>query len=310
MGGLCLLGRVPRIDFPVRAAAGLRHHAAMRDNSTSGAAVGFLLGLIDSGDAERVRRRIGLPEPEAEGPPEARRNKLIWSWTRQAVPSSVLLWVLEEDDPELNAMVWRHVSSDNALRRAIVRGVPFGPGRKGPLTVEKGLTREQEPPVPESFTRFGLLGALREGTSMGSARAAASMVVGHSDWQAVTEADRDRPLPGYARWALSVRPDCPPALRAQFGSHRKFTRRVEEAGVLDGPADYATAWGPASHVLKVLSTGQVLFPARVHEAEDVLRPLVREHLGDREDAWAVLAQLIDSFHGNAVELVVTAGAVA
>lgn len=282
----------------------------MRDNSTSGAAVGFLLSLIDNEDAARVRRRIGLPEPDPERTPEARRNVEMWSWTRTPVPASVLLWVLEEDDPELNLSVWRHVSADNAMRRAIVRGVPFGPDREGPLTVVDGLGAELEPPVPESFTRFGLLGALREGTSMQSARTAATMVLERSDWQAVTVADQDRPLPGYARWALAIRPDCPPALRAQFGTHRKFTHRVEQAGVLDGPADYATAWGPASHVLKVLSSGQLLFPARVAEAEDALRPLVREHLADHEDAWSVLAQLIDTFHGNAVELVVTAGAIA
>ncbi|WP_416962091.1 hypothetical protein [Streptomyces sp. Agncl-13] len=282
----------------------------MRDNSTSGAAVGFLLHLIDSADAERIRRRIGLPEPEGEATPEARRNTVLWSWTRTAVPSSVLLWVLEEDDPELNQWVWRHVSADNAMRRAIARGVPFGHARVEPLTVARSVRQEDEPPVPENFTRFGLVGALREGTSMQSARTAASMVLERSDWQAVTEADQDRPLPGYARWALSIRPDCPPALRARFGTHRKFTHRVEQAGVLDGPADYATAWGPASHVLKVLSTGRLTFPARVAEAEDALRPLVREHLADREDAWAVLAQLIDTFHGNAVELVVTAGAIA
>ncbi|WP_043672719.1 hypothetical protein [Streptomyces xylophagus] len=282
----------------------------MRENSTSGAAVDFLLGLIDSGDAERVRRRIGLPEPEDDRSAEARRNVLMWSWTRTTVPASVLLWVLQEDDPELNLSVWRHVSADNAMRRAIIRGVPFGPAGDGTLTVVEGLGQELEPPVPESFTRFGLVGALREGTSMRDARTAASMVLERSDWQAVSEADRDRPLPGYARWALAIRPDCPPALRAQFGTHRKFTHRVEQAGVLDGPADYATSWGPASHVLKVLSTGQLLFPARVAEAEDALRPLVRDHLGDREDAWSVLAQLIDTFHGNALELVATAGAIA
>ncbi|MFJ8058322.1 hypothetical protein [Streptomyces sp. NPDC096142] len=282
----------------------------MHDNSASGAAIGFLLGLIDSGDAARIRRRIGLPEPDPERTPEARRNVEMWSWTRTPVPASVLLWVLEEDDPDLNLSVWRHVSADNAMRRAILRGVPFGPGREGPLTVVDGLGSEPEPPVPENYTRFGLVGALREGTSMQSARTAATMVLERSDWQAVLEADGDRPLPGYARWALSVRPDCPPALRARFGTHRKFTRRVEEAGVLDGPADYATAWGPAAQVLKVLSTGRLLFPARVSEAEDALRPLVREHLAGHEDAWSVLAQLIDTFHGNTVELVVTAGAVA
>ncbi|MFJ5303588.1 hypothetical protein [Streptomyces sp. NPDC088350] len=226
------------------------------------------------------------------------------------MPSSVLLWVLEEDDPDLNRWVRQHVSADSAMRRAITRGVPFGPARNGPLTVVKSLRGEEEPPAPESFTRLGLVGALREGNSMRDARTAASMVLERSDWQAVTEADLDRPLPGYARWALAIRPDCPPALRARFGTHRKFTHRVEQAGVLDGPADYATSWGPGSHVLKVLSTGQLLFPARVAEAEDALRPLVRDHLADREDAWAVLAQLIDTFHGNAVELMVTAGAIA
>ncbi|MGX9885254.1 hypothetical protein [Streptomyces sp. NPDC002276] len=283
----------------------------MRDNSTSGAAVGFLLGLTDHEDADRIRRRIGLPEPTetATTRPEG-HNALLWPWSRKPVPVSVLLWVLEEDDPDLNLWVWRHISADSAMRRAIVRGIPFGAARTGPLPVHANLGPEDEPPVPESYTRFGLLGALREGTSMQAARTAASMVLERSDWQAVTEADRDRPLPGFARWALSVRPDCPPALRAQFGTHRRFTHRVEQAGVLDGPADYATSWGPASHVLDVLSTGRLVFPTRVAEAEDALRPLVREHLGDREDAWAVLAQLIDTFHGNAAELVVTAGAIA
>ncbi|SEE80831.1 hypothetical protein SAMN05216489_08395 [Streptomyces sp. 3213] len=282
----------------------------MRENSTSGATVDFLLNLIDGGDAERVRRRIGLPQPEDDRSAEARRKVLMRSWTRTPVPASVLLWVLEENDPELNLSVWRHVSADNAMRRAIVRGVPFGPAGEGSLTVVGGLGREPEPPVPADFTRFGLVGALGEGTSMQAARTAASMVLERSDWQAVTEADRDRPLPGYARWALAIRPDCPPALRAQFGTHRKFTHRVEQAGVLDGPADYATSWTPASHVLNVLSTGHLLFPTRVGEAEKALRPLVRDHLADREDAWAVLAQLIDTFQGNAAELLVTAGAIA
>ncbi|WP_262057407.1 hypothetical protein [Streptomyces sp. STR69] len=282
----------------------------MRDNSTSGAAVGFLLGLIDHEDADRIRRRIGLPEPAVQATLEARQNALLWSWTRTAVPASVLLWVLEQDDPERNQWVWRHRSADNAMRRAIARGVPFGPDREALVTVVDGLGPELAPPVPENFTRFGLVGALREGTSMQSARTAASMVLERSDWRAVTEADRNRPLPGYARWALSIRPDCPPALRAHFGTHRKFTHRVRKAGVLDGPADYATSWGPASHVLNVLSTGQLMFPARVGEAQEALRPLVRDHLGDREDAWAVLAQLIDTFQGNAAELVMTAGAIA
>ncbi|MFD9002680.1 hypothetical protein ACFV0T_17145 [Streptomyces sp. NPDC059582] len=279
----------------------------MRDNSGSEQAVGFLLELVGEETAERVRRRIGLAPPERS--PVVQR-RLMSSWARQHVPSSLLLWILEEDDPGLNAVVWRHPGTDEAIRRAIVRGVPFGPGRTGRVPVDPTLA-DQAPPVPESFTRHGLVGALRTAGSMGEGRAAASMVVERAEWRVVAEADRERPLPGYARWALSIRADCPPALRAQFGSHRKFSHRVRQAGVLEGgPAEYATAHGPAAQVLKVLSLGHLMFPARVRAAENALRPLVRDHLGDREEAWAVLAQLIDTFHGNAPELVVTAGAVA
>ncbi|MHC3471395.1 hypothetical protein ACYF6T_22230 [Streptomyces sp. 7R007] len=281
----------------------------MGDDSTSGQAVGFLLGLIDTGDAERIRRRVGLPA-HARVDDADTRAKLVSSWSRRAVPSSVLLWVLEEDDPDLNAMVWRHPGADDSMRRAVLRGVPFGPGRTARVPVDRVLRSSTEPPVPGSYTRLGLVGALRAGTTMAAARQAASMVLERADWQAVAEADRERPLPGYARWALVVRPDCPPALRTQFGEHRKFTHRMRRAGVLDGPADYATTHAPAADTLRVLSLGHLLFPARVRAAEQALEPLVREHLADREEAWAVLAQLLDTFHGTTPELVVTAGAIA
>jgi hypothetical protein len=278
----------------------------MRDSDMGQRAVGFLLGLIDADAAVRIRRRIGAPEP---GGNRRRVAQAVLKLT--PVPSSVLVWILEEDDPELNAAVYGHGSADETMRRAVLRGVPFGPGRKEPLPVDTVLRKNaDEPPVPQSVVARGLIGALRAATAMGTARSAASMVLGHRDWQTVTAADREQPLPGYARWALSVRPDCPPALRAQFGSHPKFTHRVRQAGVLAGPGVYATAHGPAAQVLKVLSLGPVMFPARVRDAEDVLRPLVREHLGDREEAWAVLAQLLDTFHGTAPELIMTAGAIA
>lgn len=59
----------------------------MRADITSGRAVGFLLSLIDSEDADRVRARVGLP------------------WGPSAVPASVVLWMLQEDDPDLDAVV-------------------------------------------------------------------------------------------------------------------------------------------------------------------------------------------------------------
>jgi hypothetical protein len=278
----------------------------MRDSSMDQRAVGFLLGLIDTDAAVRIRRRIGAPRSGPNGRRAARAALKV-----TPVPSSVLVWILEEDDPELNALVYAHGSADETMRRAVLRGVPFGPGRREPLPVDTALRkREAEPPVPQSVVARGLVGALRAATAMGTARSAASMVLGHRDWQTVTAADRERPLPGYARWALSVRPDCPPELRAQFGSHAKFTHRVRQAGVLAGPGVYATAHRPAAQVLNVLSLGPAMFPARVRDAEDALRPFVREHLGDRKEAWAVLAQLLDTYHGTAPELIMTAGAIA
>ncbi|MPY33444.1 hypothetical protein FNH09_19915 [Streptomyces adustus] len=278
----------------------------MHDDSTSQQAVDFLLGLVENKIARRVRRRIGLSRPDRS--PEAQR-RLLSRWTWPPVPASMLLWALEEDDSELNTVVWRHLPANDGIRRAIVRGVPFGPGRTEPVPVAPTL-RGQEPPVPESFTRLGLVGALRTVASMEQGRAAASMVVERPDWQEVADADGERPLPGYARWALSVRPDCPPALRAGFGTHRKFTHRVRQAGILSGPAEYATEHGPAARALGLLSLGHTLFPARLAAAQDALRPLVRDHLGESEEAWAVLAQLMPTFHGTAPELVVTAGAIA
>ncbi|MET8247000.1 hypothetical protein ABZV31_22810 [Streptomyces sp. NPDC005202] len=167
----------------------------MHDNSGSGRAVGFLLGLIEDADARRVRDRVGAPAPVAEN-----RHVLCSVLGTTAVPASVLLWILEEDDPELNAVVWGHRSADDAMRRAVLRGVPFGRGRTDALPVdEKMLAHVEEPPVPGHFLKHGLVGALRESRTMGAARAAATMVLGHSDWQAVAEADREQPLPGWAR---------------------------------------------------------------------------------------------------------------
>ncbi|MBC2900454.1 hypothetical protein H4N64_02335 [Streptomyces sp. PSKA01] len=280
---------------------------AMRENSRSEQAVGFLLGLVDEDTAARVRARTGLPGPEASDA-SIRRLQRAWTWSR-LLPASVALWILENDDPTLNSVVWRHLETDAGLRRAVVRGIPFGPGRTEPVRVD-ALLVGQEPEVPGSYVRHGLVGCLRAATSMSEGRAAASMVLTRADWDTVAEADGEAPLPGYTRWALSVRPDCPPAVRAGFGSHAKFTHRVRQAGVLEGPADFALEYDPAVSVLEVLAMGQTLFPARVPAAEDALRPLVREHLGEREEAWAVLAQLMETYHGTAPELIVTAGAIA
>ncbi|WP_435214099.1 hypothetical protein [Streptomyces sp. bgisy034] len=145
------------------------------------------------------------------------------------------LCVLENDPPPpaLNGLGWPYRTTDPGLRRAVARGVPFGTGRTGPLRVDRA-PREREPEVPVGYVRHGLVGALRAVTSMGQARAAASMVLPADGWWAVGEADLDRPLPGYARWALSVRPDGPPLVRQGCGSHAKFTHRLRQAGTTVG----------------------------------------------------------------------------
>ncbi|WP_329125886.1 hypothetical protein [Streptomyces sp. NBC_01465] len=268
---------------------------------TAAAAIGFLLDLAEPGDSRTAQQRIAYQEPPAEG--------LLRRWGQTGISRSVLLWVLEEDDPELNARVWRHPSADDSMRRAILRGTAHGPG-EGPVRLSPSLDGMPEPPVPPELEHLGPLEALRGARSMGTARAAASLVAGHADWQDVIVADRQEPLPGYARWALSIRADCPKSLRAQFGSHRKFDHRLEQARIVGSPAEYALDWTPAAHVLEVLFLGRTLFPHRVGEAADALRPLVREHLGDRPEAWAVLAQLIDTYRGTPSELLATAGAIA
>ncbi|WP_187284243.1 hypothetical protein [Streptomyces sp. uw30] len=37
-----------------------------------------------------------------------------------------------------------------------------------------------------------------------------------------------------------MRQDCPPSVGAGFGSHAEFAHRVRAAGIIDGPARYAT----------------------------------------------------------------------
>ncbi|KUN80439.1 hypothetical protein [Streptomyces griseoruber] len=275
-------------------------------DDTTRLAVGLLLDLTDDDTAARVRARIGLHSGE---PSRLARRRIRRAWNWSPVPSSVALWTLEQDDPQLNALVWPHLGRNTGLRRAVVRGLPFGPGRTAPVPVDPKLAGE-EPEIPGSYVRHGLVGALRAVDSMSRARAASSMVLTREDWSTVAEADAEQPLPGYTRWVLSIRPDCPPALRARFGTHAKFTHRLRQAGVLDGPAAYATGHGPAVRVLEVLAMGRLMFPARVPDAERALRPLVHRHLGNREEAWAVLAQIAETFHGTAPELLMTAGALA
>jgi hypothetical protein len=132
--------------------------------------------------------------------------------------------------------------------------------------------------------------------------------VSKRDWATVAEADRSEPLPGFARWALAERIDCPPEVRARFGSHRKFTNRLRAGGIVE-PREYVELGRPPEGVLAVLYFGTKLFPHRAGEAAALLAPLVRAELGANLDAWAALADLVPEFAGTVPELVTTSGAV-
>ena len=266
--------------------------------------VHFLLSLIEPGDAAAVRQRlrIGAPKPRTD-------DGAAWDLKRLDAPRSVHLWMLERDDPETNGRVFHLPRVGDELKRDILRGRPFG-AATGPLPVRVDCGQpycpHAEPRIPVS--RRGLIGGLREARTMRAGRAAAR-AVGKPDWAAVAEADRVEPLPGFARWALGVRIDCPPQLRAQFGSHPKFENRLRNAGIFE-PRDYVERSRPARDVLAVLHCGTLLFPRRAGEAAAALAPPVHAELGANPDAWAVLAQLLPTFTGTVPELVATCGAIA
>lgn len=280
----------------------------------------FLAGLAGQDTAERVLRRLRIRDDEprrgraptgAGAYPRLSATSPAGELLQHRVPSSALLWLLEQDDPEANTAVFHHHLADNAIKRDILSGVPFGPGAAGRLKVSRALEGYEEPEIPAARGAHGLVGTLRLARTMRQGRGAAMAVSRvRGDWARVAAADREQALPGYARWALSMRIDCPPELREQFGSHPRFTHRLRQAGIVSGPAEYVGQWRPARIVLAVLGRGRTLFPARTEEAAEVLRPLVRSELRGDVEAWAVLAQLLPTYHGPLPELVATSGAVA
>jgi hypothetical protein len=262
----------------------------------------FLLSLIDEDDAAAVRRRIQVDEPRRLSEAE-----MAWHLHRAEAPRAVHLWLLERDDPTTNAFVYHHVIATDTIKRDIVRGIPYGTAT-GPLPVlcDRPHCTHGEPVVPTS--PHGMIGGLRLARSMSGARSAVR-AVSRADWAEVAAADQAEPLPGFARWALSTRIDCPPEVRAQFGKHAKFDHRLRQAGVLE-PSEYVESRLPAQSVLTVLHVGTTLFPERTAQAAARLAPLVRDRLGANLEAWAVLSQLLPTFTGTTPELVSTCGAVA
>ncbi|MFJ3923292.1 hypothetical protein [Streptomyces sp. NPDC090022] len=278
----------------------------MEHDSETQRAVNALLALVGPEDAARLRERTGVGAP-GEGIPEG------WAAGRQighvGVPASAYLWMLETDDPEINALVYRTDRAGRAVQRDIRRGLPFAPGARGQLPVSPDVLLGDEPEGLRDFGPDGVVPALRRATTMRRGRAAADAVQ-RADWERVVAADAEQALPGYARWALALRIDCPDELRERFSGHPGFAHKMRWGGIVDGPATYALTARPARDVLALLETGRWAFPARLPQAQEVLRPLVHGSLGTGTEAWAVLAQLLPTFTGTVPELIVTAGAIA
>ncbi|CCH30145.1 hypothetical protein BN6_28340 [Saccharothrix espanaensis DSM 44229] len=270
--------------------------------------VDFLLSLLDRDDAAVVRGRIGV-----EGPGTLDGLLASWQATNLPLPRAVLAWMLERDDPATNSFVYHRLAVNDPVRTDIVLGTPFGRAT-GPLPVRLTCTApycsHTGPPPPD--TTFGTLDGLRRARTMKAGRRAA-YAVRRADWPEIAAADRTEPLPGYARWALALRLDCPDAVRAQFSTHPKHDTRLRKAGLVAGPADYLRRDRPARDVLGVLSVvddGTRPFPDRLREVAHELEPLVRGELGADPEAWSVLLQLLPTFTGTVRELVLTSAAVA
>lgn len=367
--------------------------------------LGALLEFVDPAHAEQVGARLGMPVlAGAAGPPagdtEAGRREAVSALVAMssyqsdgALPVGVLGWMLERDDPEINAAIIGDYRLPEGVRRDIMHGVPFGvalplPGA-GPLPalpvtarmwglsmdypsfkpvtsdgqvaadaedvreiVRSGGNRSRsaamaafltgagsapipaarpdsaapadaptadlpEPGRPEAPDPdpdpTGLIAALRQAgvaQRIAPARWLARQVC-RADWTRIAAADREQPLGGYARWALSVRPDCPDRLREQFGSwHPRFVKRMHRAGIHRDLTRYLTEDTTARVALEILAFGRWAFAERIAEVYDLVGVQVREELGGNVEAWAVFAQLLPDFTGTLPELLTTAGAIA
>ncbi|MFF8614304.1 hypothetical protein [Streptomyces sp. NPDC015350] len=281
----------------------------MRHDRGTDRALDVLVCLAGADDVRQaVRERIGVAERPGTVVPGSRWDSLP-RLSADALPASARLWVLEEDRADLNELLVLAGGLPRGLESAVLHGEPFGPGRKEPVPVLGALRERLLAESAERLPAAELIPALRAARTMRQGRRAVRST-GRGDWSRVIAADTEQPLPGYTRWALALRPDCPPVLRERFSAHPGHAHRTRLAGIVDGPETYVREWRSARTVLCALGTGRWAFPTRTGEAENALRPLVRDSLGANVEAWAVLAQLLPTFTGTVPELIVTAGAIA
>lgn len=258
-------------------------------------AMELLLSLAGSEDAGAAGDRV---EREWRAHPPSPTSR----WHGAVHPPSAQLWMLQHDDPALNAVVYRSRVLEGVIRDEIRQGLPFAPGARARVPVLDPVRLATDFRADEF--RFAepaeLVAALRAAVTMKRAGAAARRV-GRDDWGAVVRADREDPLPGYARWALAIRPDCPAWARTGFDTHPAFAQKLRKAGIYDGPRQLLETHRPAVHALGVLHHGLGAFPRR-REAIGPLRRLVRGTLGADTGAWAQLARLLPEFGGTVPEL--------
>jgi hypothetical protein len=276
-------------------------------------AAGHLLDMIGPEQAAAVRLRLGVGPDRVTAVDELSRLRR----GLPVLPASVLLWLLECDLPEINEVVFHEPVVGDAIRRDILAGVPFGPGRTGRLPVPQTLVGVEESgnypglfahPPRTADELIPLLRTAGADRSLVRSRRLAGAVP-RAEWGAVARADEQDPFPGYARWALATHVTCPQYLRDRFGSHPKFLRRLRQAGILvdaDDCLDDQPAWRSLLVIAPFLRSASALG----ERIRAVLAPLVQEHLGGHAEAWAVLVQLRPTFAGTLPELIVTAGAIA
>lgn len=318
--------------------------AAGSSDASDVSAVRFLLGMVDPDVVPQICARLRLP-PTVVDDAAATASATIGTTAHDArfrarrlfedrqVPVSVLTWALEADQRETNCAIYLTSRLPEGVRRDILLGVPYGfasgePVSEGTVAVSPQLPKDPdtvdvryrdmtESPAAVGGSREGdergIIAALRHyGAARNMARVrTVTDAIGRRDWAAIGAADLAEPLPGYARWALSTHVACPALLRRQFGGDQPhFAKRMRRAGIVGDSGVYAASWAPARLVLSVLDIGTWAFPARLEDARELLRPLVRDELGRNVEAWAVLAQLLPGFAGTLPELVSTSGAIA
>ncbi|MBB4950289.1 hypothetical protein F4556_005824 [Kitasatospora gansuensis] len=140
----------------------------MHESTAQG--VRYLLGLAPPGTAGRVCERLGIAPYGLAGPTRGQPESVV-RVVREA-PRAVRVWLLRQDDRELNRLLCREGLLPAGVAEDVRSGLLFGPRRSEPAPAGTQFTRRSRLAAPEA-----LIGRLRRATGSGSlrdARAAAA----------------------------------------------------------------------------------------------------------------------------------------